>query len=120
MKYGVSVKQIQAWNNLKGTSIVAGKTLIIYKQKLTNSSGAAQQNITQPTQQKTIQEAYKPVNTVTPVTNNPKGTTKYTVQSGDNLWGIATKFGTTVQQIKNLNNLTTDALKPGMVLTVGK
>jgi len=119
MKYGVSVKQIQAWNNLKGTSIVAGKTLIIYKQKLTNNTAAIQQNNTQPNQQKTVQQAYKPANTVT-TTTIPKGTTKYTVQSGDNLWTIATKFGTTVQQIKNMNNLASDALRPGMVLTVGK
>jgi len=30
-KYKVTVKQLQQWNNLKGTTIVAGKTLKIYK-----------------------------------------------------------------------------------------
>jgi LysM repeat protein len=30
-KYGVSVNQIRAWNNLKGASIKAGQELIIYK-----------------------------------------------------------------------------------------
>lgn len=30
-RHGVSVKQLQQWNNLKGTMIIAGKTLIIYK-----------------------------------------------------------------------------------------
>jgi membrane-bound lytic murein transglycosylase D len=119
-KYGVSVKQIQTWNNLKGTAIMTGKTLIIYKQKLTNSNGIAQPNVTQLIQQKKLQQSYKPTNTVTPVNKVPKGTTKYTVQNGDNLWNIAVKFGTTVQQIKNLNNLTNDALRPGMLLIIGK
>jgi LysM repeat protein len=118
-KHGVSVKQLQAWNNLKGTAIMTGKTLIIYKQKLTNSNGLPQ-NISQTTQPKAVQQPYKPANTVTQVNNIPKGTTKYIVQNGDNLWNIAIKFGTTVQQIKNLNNLASDALKPGMLLIIGK
>jgi len=33
----------------------------------------------------------------------------YIVQDGDSLWGLAPRFGTTVENIANLNNITTDA-----------
>lgn len=37
----------------------------------------------------------------------------YIVEKGDTLYSVATKFSTTVQAIKTLNNLTTNALLPG-------
>ncbi|NJW54319.1 LysM peptidoglycan-binding domain-containing protein, partial [Salinimicrobium oceani] len=41
----------------------------------------------------------------------------YTVKHGDSLWSISKKFpGVTVQQIKNLNNMNSNRLKPGMKL----
>ncbi|PKM77761.1 MAG: peptidoglycan endopeptidase [Firmicutes bacterium HGW-Firmicutes-15] len=42
----------------------------------------------------------------------------YTVVSGDNLWDISRKFGTSVQNIRALNGLTSDALNVGDVLKV--
>ncbi|MDE6713257.1 MAG: LysM peptidoglycan-binding domain-containing protein [Lachnospiraceae bacterium] len=43
---------------------------------------------------------------------------EYTVQSGDSLWLIARKYGTTVDAIKNLNGLTSDRLNIGQVLRI--
>lgn len=40
----------------------------------------------------------------------------YIVQKGDTLYSIARQFGTTVQLLKELNNLTTDTITPGMKL----
>ncbi|MDD9149268.1 GH25 family lysozyme [Sporolactobacillus sp. CQH2019] len=40
----------------------------------------------------------------------------HTVVSGDNLWDIAQKNKTTVQQLKNINHLTNDTIFPGQKL----
>jgi LysM repeat protein len=42
----------------------------------------------------------------------------YTVQSGDTLYEIAAKFGTTVSALKSLNNLTSDVIRVGQVLNI--
>lgn len=42
----------------------------------------------------------------------------YTVKSGDTLYGIAKKYGTSVDNIKSLNNLVSDALSIGQVLKI--
>lgn len=43
---------------------------------------------------------------------------EYTVRPGDTLWLLAQKFGTTVDRIKTLNNLSGDLLKTGQVLRI--
>jgi LysM repeat protein len=42
----------------------------------------------------------------------------YTVQSGDTLYEIATRFGTTVSALKDANNLTSDTILVGQVLNI--
>ena len=42
----------------------------------------------------------------------------YVVKSGDTLYSIANKYGMTVNELKNLNNLTSDILSIGQQLTV--
>ena len=45
-----------------------------------------------------------------------KKTNIYTVQKGDSLYKIANKYGTTVNKLKELNNLTSNSLSIGQVL----
>ncbi len=47
-------------------------------------------------------------------------TESYTVVKGDTLYAIARKFNTTVDEIKRLNNLTSDVISIGQVLKVPK
>jgi len=42
----------------------------------------------------------------------------YTVRSGDTLWQLAQRFGTTVDAIRSLNNLTSDVLTIGQILQI--
>ena len=42
----------------------------------------------------------------------------HTVRSGDNLWDIARKYGASVQQIRNLNDLRSSNLRPGQRIRV--
>lgn len=42
----------------------------------------------------------------------------YTVQRGDSLWGISKKYNTTINEIKSLNNLTSDVLAIGQKLKI--
>nr|WP_245583651.1 lytic transglycosylase domain-containing protein [Salinimicrobium xinjiangense] len=86
-RYGVGVSQIKQWNSLRSNNLRIGQRLIIYPQNNTSTaSGTASPKI-------------------------------YTVKHGDSLWSISKKFpGVTVQQIKNLNNMRSNRLKPGMKL----
>ena len=44
----------------------------------------------------------------------------YIVKSGDSLWSIAKKFNTTVDELKRLNNLTSNSLSIGQILRIPK
>lgn len=90
--YGVSIDSIRQLNGLSSDNLKIGQTL-----KLTGTSSA-------PT---------SPV-----VTPAPANTTVYVVASGDSLWTIANKFGTTVENLKQLNGLSNDFLQVGQTLKV--
>lgn len=51
------------------------------------------------------------------IPNNPN-TNTYTVKSGDSLYSIANRFNTTVNNLKQLNNLTNDILQIGQILII--
>ncbi|MFQ5613481.1 MAG: LysM peptidoglycan-binding domain-containing protein [Anaerolineae bacterium] len=48
----------------------------------------------------------------------PAAPGSYVVQPGDNLFGIALRFGTTVEEIKRANGLTTNVIYVGQQLTI--
>ncbi len=92
-RHGVTVAQLKSWNNLSSNTIRVGQTLKIH----TGNSPAIAQTLT-----------------------NSSGQLMYTVQPGDSLWIISKKHeGLTVEQIKRLNNLNTNNIKPGQKLIIG-
>jgi len=98
---GTTVAAIQSANGLSGTTIFVGQQLIIPG----GGAAPAAPTITGNT----------PVSTPAPASAS-SGT--YTVQSGDTLYRIAVKFGTTVDAIKRANGLTSNTIRVGQVLIV--
>ena len=89
-RYGISVNDLRRANNLTSDTLSIGQVLIIPGVSNGNEDN---DNITGPS-------------------------TTYTVQRGDSLWSIGNRFGVTVQQLRDANNLTTDVLSVGQVLII--
>lgn len=90
-KFGVTANELKEFNNLTSNLLTVGQVLQIPTPKA-------------------------PVEPTPPVI--PPSDNTYTVASGDSLWSIARKFGVTVQELRNLNNLTSDLLSLGQVLLI--
>lgn len=81
-KFGVSVSELKEANNLSSNLLSIGQNLII------------------------------------PGKVPEKESDEYVVQKGDTLYSIARKFNTTVDNLKSLNNITTDSLAIGQILKI--
>lgn len=94
-QYGVSIAEIQTWNNLAGNSLSTGQQLVIYPgESQPEGSGELE------------------------VEDNRQNNTYYTVKSGDSLYRIAREHNMTVEEIRQLNDLESDNLSVGQQLTV--
>jgi LysM repeat protein/lysophospholipase L1-like esterase len=117
-KFHTTVSKLQMWNHLKSTAIRKGQVLVIYK-----GNAYEEEQLTAQNQQK-IQQAKnlknnKPTILLTKHTSQQVSTQKlatYKVKYGDSLWSIAKKHHITVEVLRNLNSLATDALSLGQVL----
>lgn len=109
-KFGVSVRNLQIWNGLNGTKIIAGETLVIYKKSPPKQ------------EQKQINKTETKIKApdANATTNNSRSARRvsYKVVSGDTLWIIAKKYNTTVEKIKKQNNLVSDKLKIGQIIYI--
>jgi membrane-bound lytic murein transglycosylase D len=95
-RYHTSVKKIMWANNLKRSSyIVAGKKLKI-----------PQRGMVVPRAQASSSTAHEVWNQ------------RHVVKSGDSLWIIANRYGTTTKKIQEMNRLTTTRLRINQVLNV--
>jgi membrane-bound lytic murein transglycosylase D len=99
-RHGTTVTNLKAWNNLSSNTIKVGQKLDVYTKSSAFDKAIAQNN-----------------NSSNAISDNPK---TYTVQPGDSLWLISKKHnGISVEQIKKLNNLNTNSIKPGQKLIIG-
>ena len=96
---GLTLSQLREINALTSDLILVGQTL---------SLGTAGTTVT---------EVIKDTNQTT--TANTTATKSYTVTSGDTLWKIASSNGISVATLKSLNNLSSDDIYSGQVLTLG-
>ncbi len=102
-RYGVGVRQIMRWNNMRSSKLRVGQRLTIYPRRL--PGGTAKKT----TQTKTT-------------LHKPKGAYEtYVVKSGDSLWSIAQKYpSVSVAQLKSWNKLSNNKLKVGTKLKLYK
>ena len=114
-KYDVSILELKKWNNLKGNALALGKTLKIKSNN--DSIVKAPKEVKVPEiDKKQVEEA------IASTDNNDKGgkNLEYVVAAGDNLGSIAKKFNTSIADLKELNNLTSNNIGLGKSLIVGK
>ncbi len=112
-KYGLTVAQLQAANNISDVNrIKAGQTLVI------PPKGAAAAPAATPKPGTTPAPTIKP-GTPVPTVAVPAGGTTYVVQEGDKLSLIAKKYGVTVAQLQAANNISdVNRIKVGQTLVI--
>ena len=92
---GISLSTLLEWNQLSVDSpIHPGQGLIV---SYGSSSSSVESNSTSQSSEST-----------------------YTVKAGDGLWRIAKNHGLTLEELKSMNQLTTNIIQPGQVLIVSK
>ncbi len=98
-RHGCSVRQIQQWNNLRGTYLKPGQKLVLYASHTTR----------------------KPAPKRTYEVIEESDAIYYKIKSGDTLWDIAKARGVSVDALKQWNSQLRDRrLKPGDKIIVGK
>ena len=101
--HGISLSTLLEWNNLSVDSIIyPGQGLIV-------SDGSSPSS-----------EQAKESTSSSEETASESTETTYTVQPGDGLWRIAKNHGLTLDELKSMNQLTSNIIQPGQVLIVSK
>ena len=96
--HGISLTTLLEWNHLSVDSIIhPGQGLIVSD----GSSSSTEE----------VEET---------AASSESNETTYTVQPGDGLWRIAKNHGLTLDELKSINQLTSNIIQPGQVLIVSK
>jgi membrane-bound lytic murein transglycosylase D len=114
-KYGVSIAEIKKWNRLKNNNVMLGAKLKIQTServattvvKKTPKPAAKTKDTTETAVAAVEKQEAKTKEAATDDTENKEDDKSefYVVQKGDNLNSIARKYGVTVAEIKEWNNL---------------
>ena len=98
--HNISLQELKNLNNLSSNLIMPGQVL-----KVSGQVSSSQPNTNTNTSQSSNQTQ-----------TNGNGT--YTVKAGDSLYRIAVNHNMSLQELKNLNNLSSNLIMPGQVLKV--
>jgi membrane-bound lytic murein transglycosylase D len=115
-RYDVSVAELQAANAMKGSStIVPGRTLRVPRAETVVAAAEAEpakaaakggegQGKSASTERREAARKAEPV--------------RHTVQSGETLWGLARRYGSTIDAIRAANGMQSGVIRPGQTLTI--
>lgn len=98
-KFQVKVNEIMEWNNLKSETLYAGQKLTVYSDEPMPVTA-------------TVASTPKPVSTGTPTYKY------YTIRQGDTLYKISQKYGVSISQIMQWNNMKSKTLIAGKKLKI--
>lgn len=139
-RFGVTVRQLQSWNNLRGTRIISGGRLSIYSDVDPVSTSADGETSIYTVKSGDTLSAIANAHNVTVTQlrqwNGISGSrirvgqrlslhrgtgtdvVAYTVRSGDTLIRIASQYAVTVAKIKSWNNLRSNTIRVGQQLDI--
>lgn len=112
-RYGVTIAEIQQWNELRTNNLDLGSELIIYLP----DPGSSAEPLEIPDLPGNPQVPEERESIVRSADAGPANT-YYTVRSGDTLYKIAADHGMTIRELRDLNNLEGDMLRIGQQLIV--
>ncbi len=125
-RYGVTTQEIKRWNRLRGNTLIAGRSLKIYRNgvvpkpkkeeaikkecvvasldsvKNSNNTEAVKSSVKAVTQQKTIETVY------------------HKIRSGETLSTIANRYGVSTSNLKKWNGLSSSRIRAGQKLKIQK
>ena len=126
-KYGITLKELKAINNLENDNLAIGQLLNVPSGLSLVSSYVVSPGDTLYSIAKKFDTTVDNLKKANNLTNNMLSVgqkliiplvedTTYVVSAGDTLYSIARKFNTTVDELRRLNNLTNDVLSIGQIL----
>jgi membrane-bound lytic murein transglycosylase D len=107
-RYEVDMNDLKRWNQLSSTTIQPGQELVIGGEAEARSERLANERKEQTPKSKEVAvkaKQYKP--------------RYHQVQRGDTLWNIVRRYDLTIEQLKKMNHIKSDELRPGQKLIVG-
>lgn len=116
-RYGVPTASIKKWNNLRSSKLKRGQTLKINIYQKADEEEETPQNAPEETADTTsgTSECVQPE---TAVASEPENPEYHKVQRGETLGSIAEKYGVTVAELKEWNNLSGNGIMAGQNLLV--
>lgn len=107
-RYHVGMNELKHWNHLRKNTIQRGQKLVILKE-ITETR-------TEHVAGRSEKKASKPEVAVRTKQYKPR---YHKVQSGDTLWNIVRRYDLTIEQLKKMNHIKSNELRPGQKLIVG-
>lgn len=101
--HNISLTDLMEWNKLDTTLIYPNDVFIVAKPD--SNTNATKEKPTKETKNKSNQ-------------SEKRATATYTVKSGDSLWKISKKYSMSITKLKDINNLSSDLIRVGQVLSV--